>query len=99
MAAPTESIVTRTTNKGPRDFCGANSAAIVPAMARSAPTATPIRVRSTMSCHASVAKNCSAESTTKHAKSAIYTFLPAELVRDSAEDQTAEEHAHQRRRA
>lgn len=48
--------------------------AIVPAMARSAPTATPISVRSTISCHASVAKNCSADSTTKHARSAMYTF-------------------------
>lgn len=70
-AAPTENIVTKTTNKGPRDFCGANSAAIVPAMARSAPTATPIRVRSTISCHGSVAKNCSADRTTKHARSAM----------------------------
>lgn len=58
-----------TTSSGPRDFCGANSEAIVPAMAKSAPIATPSANRSTTNCHGASANSCSTDSTMNAAMS------------------------------
>jgi hypothetical protein len=64
-------------------------------MAKSAPIATPIRVRRTISCHGSVAKNCSARQDDEASEVGEIDLLAAELVGHGAEDHAAEEHSHQ----
>ncbi len=68
-AAPTDHMVTMMTSSGPREFRGANSEAMVPAIAKSAPMAMPMRKRSAVSCQGSVTKNWAAESRMKAAMS------------------------------
>jgi hypothetical protein len=63
-------MVTITTSSGPRARWGANSEAMVPAMANSAPIAMPMPQRSTTSCHGSWAKNRSTDSRMNAAMSA-----------------------------